>query len=461
MKRKAYGRRPASLYMSALSFAVYGLFLIVPLSCLCTALSPSGAPIRFIPDRKLWIFETDRTSYVLGVNEVDGLQFVYWGKKIRRDQDFTAAHTSEEYAFESRESMTTEEYPGWGGMRYDEPCLKVTLAEGVRDLVLKYVSHEIRDDTLTIRAKDIQYELVVDLIYRVFPHHDIIRKSAVIRNQTSQPLVVESAQSGVWCVPPGDSYRLSYLPGRRAGENQLTREFIHQGKKVLDSRRLVTSHQMNPWFAVDYRGESNEEHGRVWFGALAWSGNWKLVVEQTPNQHVRIVGGYNDFDFGYLLKPGEILATPPYYGGFTDKGFGEASRLMHEFEYEEILPKKPRPRLRPVVFNSWCVTEFAVTEANQEEFADIAAKLGVEHFMVDDGWFSTRNDDHAGLGDWWPNPNKFPNGLTPLINHVRSLGMEFGLWVEPEMVNPRSQLYQQHPDWVINFPGRPRSEGRN
>ncbi|HVN81235.1 MAG TPA: alpha-galactosidase [Terriglobia bacterium] len=461
MKHRTYRISAALICMSTLGFVVSAVLLIPPLSGLCMALPSVGTPIRYLPDRKLWILETERTSYVLGVNELDGLQFIYWGKRIRRDQDFTAARTSEGYAFESPESMTTEEYLAWGGMRYDEPCLKVTLADGVRDLVLKYVSQEIKDNTLTIRMKDIQYDLVVDLIYRVYPKHNIVCKSSIIQNQTSQPLVVESAQSGVWHVPPGDSYRLSYLPGRWAGENQLTREFIHQGKKVLDSRRLVTSHQMNPWFAVDYRGESDEEHGRVWFGALGWSGNWRLVVEQTPNLQVRIVGGYNDFDFGYLLKPGETLTTPPYYGGFTDEGFGEMSRLMHDFEREEILPKQPTPRPRPVVFNSWCVTEFAVNESNQKEFANLASKLGVEHFMVDDGWFGKRKDDHAGLGDWWPDPDKFPHGLTPLINYVHSLGMEFGLWVEPEMVNPKSALYRQHPDWVINFPGRPRSEGRN
>jgi len=174
-----------------------------------------------------------------------------------------------------------------------------------------------------------------------------------------------------------------------------------------------------------------------------------------------VVGGYNDFDFGYSLKPGESLSTPPFYGGHTDLGFGEASRLMHRFERDVIFPNRTSRRPRPVIFNSWCVTEFAVSEANQKEFALKASKMGAEHFMVDDGWFGARKTDRAGLGDWYPDPDKFPHGLKPLIDYVHSLGMEFGLWVEPEMVNPDSNLYRQHPDWVINFPGRPRSEGRN
>jgi alpha-galactosidase len=409
----------------------------------------------------LWILETDHTFYVLGVNELSELQFVYWGKRILRDQDFQMAHTAEDYPFESRESMTAEEYPGWGGMRYTEPCLKVTLADGVRDLVLKYVSHQVKGDTLELRTKDIHYNLFVTLIYRVFPRYDIIRKNTLIENQTQQPVMIESAQSGVWYVPPGVGYRLTYLPGRWSAENQVTQEVIHQGKIVLESRRMVTSHQMNPYFAIDYQGKANEESGRVWFGALGWSGNWKMVVEQTPNQQVRVVGGYNDFDFGYQLKPGQSLATPDFYGGYTEGGFGEASRHLHHFELDEILPRQPPPSQRPVEFSSWCTTEFAVSEENQEQFAAIAAKLGVERFMLDDGWFGARKTDRAGLGDWYPDPDKFPRGLKPLIDYVHSRGMEFGLWWEPEMVNPDSNLYREHPDWVINFPGRPRGKGRN
>jgi alpha-galactosidase len=461
MRRFSFNSCHKPLVWVGWAFA-FSVFVTLAMPRAARAASPeNAAPIRYLADRKLWILETDHTSYVLGRNELNELQFVYWGKRISRNQDFPAPHTAEEYPFESREGMSTEEYPGWGGMRYTEPCLKVSLADGTRDLVLKYVSYEIHGDTLHIRMKDIQYGLVVDLSYDLYPQHDIIRKYSVIRNQTPQSLVVESAQSGVWYVPRGVGYRLTYLPGRWSGEDQITHEIIHEGRKVLDSRRMVSSHQMNPWFAIDYRGEANEENGRVWFGALGWSGNCKLVVEQTPNQQVRVTGGYNDFDFGYLLKPGETLNTPPYYGGFTDQGFGAASRLMHDFERDEILPKQSAPRHRPVTFNSWCVTEFAVSEANQKVFAARAAKLGVEQFIIDDGWFGERKDDHAGLGDWYPDPDKFPHGLKPLIDYVHSLGMEFGLWIEPEMVNPDSHLYREHPDWVINFPGRLRTEGRN
>jgi alpha-galactosidase len=176
---------------------------------------------------------------------------------------------------------------------------------------------------------------------------------------------------------------------------------------------------------------------------------------------VRVTGGFNTFDFAYPLKTGESLETPEFYAGFSQDGFGGASRILHRFERLEISPHGLQSRLRPVLYNSWEATEFAVNQAGQEQLADKAAKLGVELFVMDDGWFGKRNNDHAGLGDWFVNTQKFPNGLKPLIDHVNGLGMDFGLWVEPEMVNPDSDLYRAHPDWAMNFPGRPRSELRN
>jgi alpha-galactosidase len=229
---------------------------------------------------------------------------------------------------------------------------------------------------------------------------------------------------------------------------------------VLESRKGHTSHNFNPWFAID-AGDAAEETGRVWFGALGWSGNWRITVEQTPYRQVRVTGGFNSFDFAYPLKPGESLDTPPFYAGFSGNGFGGASRLLHRFEREQILPGGATSRLRPVLYNSWEATTFHVDEAGQTALADKAAKLGVEMFVMDDGWFGARNNDRAGLGDWFVNPQKFPQGLKGLIDHVNGLGMDFGLWVEPEMVNANSDLYRKHPDWVINFPDRPRSELRN
>ena len=423
-------------------------------------------PIRYLEDKKLWVLDTSSASYAFGLNERDQLQHAYWGKRLWRDADLAALHSSKEWAsFDGVASTTPGEYAGWGSNMYTEPCLKVTFQDGNRDLVLRYVRHEIHGDQLEVVTKDIEYDLFATLHYRVYPSAGIIEKHAVIENKTSQPVTVESAQTGTWYVPPGDGYRLSYLNGRWAGETQLVQEEIHPGLKVLESRRGTTSHQTNPWFAIDTRegdgAHADEEHGWVWFGALGWSGSWRITVEQTPHQQVRVTGGYNTFDFGYRLDPGERLETPPFYGGFTGNGFGEASRMLHRFTREFILPGGLSSKPRPVLYNSWEATEFNVDEPGQKVLAEKAAKLGVERFVMDDGWFGARNDDHAGLGDWYVNPKKFPNGLQPLIRFVNSLGMDFGIWVEPEMVNVNSDLYRKHPDWAMNFNGRPRTEARN
>ena len=400
-------------------------------------------------------------TYAIGVNEKGALQPLYWGARLWRDQDFTAARSLQGWAsFDLSATTTPNEYPGYGGGLFVEPAVKATLPNGTRDLVFQYQSHEIKGDALVIRVKDISYNLEAALHYKVFPQ-GIIRKHTVITNKTAEPLTLESAQSGAWHLPAGEGYRLTSLYGRWAGETQIAQEVIQPGLKVIESRRGNTSAQANPWFAIDGPERATETTGRVWFGAIGWSGNWRLMIEQTPHQQVRVTGGLNPFDFSHPLKPGESLETPPFYGGYSAHGFGEASRAFHRFQREFILPGGLSGKPRPVLYNSWEATEMHVDEAGQTELAKKAATLGIERFVMDDGWFGARNTDKAGLGDWTVNPQKFPNGLKGLITNVKALGMDFGLWVEPEMVNPDSDLYRKHPDWAMHFPGRPRSPARN
>src|SRR6266568_3914854 len=214
-------------------------------------------------------------------------------------------------------------------------------------------------------------------------------------------------------------------PGRWAGEWQLQSENLQIGKRVIESRRGSTGVEANPWFAIDRSSDTDESHGPVWFGELAWSGSWRFTIERTSSDQCRVIGGLNPFDFSYRLAPGESLETPPFFAGFTDAGLGEASRILHRFQLEHVLPGRPHARLRPVLYNSWEATEFNVDEAGQMALAEKAARLGVERFVVDDGWFGQRNNDHAGLGDWYVNPQKFPRGLKPLIDKVHGLGMDF------------------------------------
>jgi alpha-galactosidase len=436
---------------------VQALFLISSIA----PTSLGAQSIQFVESRKIWLLTTRESSYAMGVSASGALENLYWGAPLWRAEELPAISSRRDISsFDPHQMLENEEFPGWGGPRYYEPALKIAREDGDRDLVLRYISHKIQPDNLDIALKDIRDDIEVTLHYRVYSDYGVIGRSATVRNGTQNTLTANSAQSATWYVPPGEGYRLSYLTGRWAAETQLNREPIHEGVKVLESRKGHTSHNFNPWFAID-AGGAGEEHGNVWFGALAWSGNWRITVEQTPYRQVRVTGGFNTFDFAYRLKPGESLETPEFFAGFSAAGFGGASREMHRFEREKILPGGLNSRLRPVLYNSWEATNFNVNEAGQKLLADKASKLGVELFVMDDGWFGKRNNDLAGLGDWFVNPQKFPQGLKPLTDYVNQLGMDFGLWVEPEMINPDSDLYRSHPDWVMNFPGRPRSELRN
>jgi len=433
-------------------------WFVVSCMAVCTL---SAQSIQFLQNKKIWLLTTSQNSYAMGLGPDGQLEHIYWGAPLWRTDDLQAPTPKRDISsFDPHQMLENEEFPGWGGPRYYEAALKITRSDGDRDLVLRYVSHHIDGDSLEIQMKDINDAVDVTLHYRVYPAVGIVSRWATITNHTKQEFTIVSAQSATWYMPPGDGYRLSYLSGRWAAESLLNREPIHEGLKVIESREGHTSHNFNPWFAVD-NGSATETHGQVWFGALAWSGNWRIAVEQTPYRQVRVTGGLNPFDFSYPLKPGDSLTTPEFYGGVAQNGFGEASRLLHDLERAYIEPHGLKARVRPVLYNSWEATGFDVNEAGQLQLAEKASKLGVELFVMDDGWFGKRNSDRAGLGDWTVNPQKFPHGLGNLISQVNRLGMDFGLWVEPEMVNPDSDLYRAHPDWVMNFPGRPRSELRN
>jgi len=454
--------------LKSLSFS---LLLALPL----LAVSQNAA-VRYDTATKVFRLDGGDVSYVFGVNSRGELQQLYWGGRLGEQDSFPAAKPLREWAsFDSSYTNTPQEYAGWGAGLFSEPALKVTFPDGNRDLVLHYDSHTENAHGFDVVLKDISRPIYVTLHYAMDPASGILARSASIENRGDGAATVEQAAAAAWALPAGH-YTLNYLTGRWAGEWNLTQEPLHPGARVIESRRGSTGHQANPWFAIQSGAQnpdtksqdvSDEEHGSVWFGALGWSGSWRITVEQDQLDAVRVTGGFNPFDFGYVLKPGEKLETPTFYGGYAADGLGGASRLLHRYELEHILPRtqakanQPLPKPRPVIYNSWEATEFAVNEAGQEALAEKAAALGVDRFVMDDGWFGQRKNDLAGLGDWYVNKEKFPNGLKPLVDRVHQLGMDFGLWVEPEMVNPDSDLYRAHPDWVLHFPGRPESEGRH
>ena len=419
-------------------------------------------------DKTQQVFRLDggNMSYAFGVNSRGELEQIYWGGRLAASDQIAQPVPRPGWAsFDTSYSTTPQEYAGWGAGLFVESALKITFADGNRDLVLHYVSHTIGTDGLEVVLKDIERPIYVTLHYTIDADTGILARSATIENRGKEPVTVEQAAAAAWSLPPSH-YTLNYLTGRWAGDWNLTQETLESGARVIESRRGSTGHQANPWFALQ-QGDPDENHGEVWFGALGWSGSWRITIERDQLDSVRVTGGFNPFDFGFVLHPGEKLETPIFYGGYSNHGLGGASRLLHRFELTKILPRtastqsRPTPKPRPVIYDSWEATGMNVNEAGQIALAEKAAALGVDMFVMDDGWFGQRKTDHAGLGDWYVNPEKFPHGLKPLIDKVHSLGMGFGLWVEPEMVNPDSDLYRLHPDWVLNFPGRPRTEQRN
>lgn len=452
------------MLMKSTSRATVFLYLLWTALSLMAQRTGAVQPAQIRYDTIAHTFRIDAAdvTYVFGINEKGELQAIYWGHRLQAEDPFSTPHSVQgNSGFDLSINATPQEYVGWGGGLYVVPNLKIAFPDGNRDLVLHYFSHTIEGNTLTIALRDIQRDVRVDLLYKIDSATGILERSARIENHTKEPFTIEEAFAATWNLPADKHYQLRYLTGRWAGEWNLQEQMLHPGKIVLESRRGSTGDEVNPWFAIERGRQPDQDTGDVWFGSLGWSGSWQMNIEQDWANRVRVTGGFTPFDFAFRLMPGQSLETPKFYGGYSHVGIGGASRLLHQFELNSIVPEAPHRRLRPVLYNSWEATGFDVTEAGQEALAEKAASIGVERFVMDDGWFGERKDDHAGLGDWYVNPQKFPHGLKPLIDKTHSLGMDFGLWVEPEMVNPDSALYRAHPDWVLNFTGRPRTEGRN
>ena len=417
-------------------------------------------PIECIDESK-WVLHTQNTTYAFGLGIEGMLTHLYWGQKLPFLSDIPKYHRTFHASFNNMHDLANLEYPTQRGMTYHEVCLKAQFYDGGRDVILNYDSYQQKEvdlrgeicPKLTIILKDPEYTLTVLLHYIVYEKFDLIERYSEIINNGSEVIILDQAFSGAFYVPEGLPYRLTSISGGWAAEYGLNQDYLSPGTKVIQSRRGATGHDSHPWFALDH-GKAVENSGDVWFGALKWSGNWKLCFEKTSRNQVRILGGLNEYDFSWGLLPDNPLVTPSFIIGFTSSGFGQASRNLHHFQESLILPSNHHKKLRKILYNSWEATYFDVNYENQSSLAEKAASIGVELFVMDDGWFGQRHTEMAGLGDWYVNQQKFPDGLKPLIQKVNDLGMEFGLWVEPEMVNPDSDLYRTHPDWVFNYPNR-------
>ncbi|MEU9326744.1 alpha-galactosidase [Streptomyces canus] len=404
---------------------------------------------------RTWILSGPASSYALHLTAEDELLHLHWGPRIAlADAEALAVSPLPDYRPFEAPLDGREEYPVEGGPRFTRPALSVRTAER-RGTEWSFEAYDTEGDELRLRFRD--GGLTVTLHYRM--RHDVLERWVTLDNQDPAPVELLRADSATWTLPDReDGWRLSQLHGRWAAESLLAQTPLTYGEKVIGSRRGHTGHQHLPWVALDT--DATEERGEVYGVALGWSGSWRIAVAQLPDARVQITGGAGYDDSGLLrLAAGESFTTPVFAGLWSDGGFGAASRAWHAYQRVYVVPGADQDR--PVLFNSWEATNFDISEEQQGTLARRAAAMGVELFVVDDGWFGARTSDRAGLGDWAPNPDRFPNGLKPLGEYVHGLGMQFGIWVEPEMINPDSELYRAHPDWVQYQTGRKRTEFRN
>ncbi len=403
----------------------------------------------------VFILETKNTHYVMAVDKEGVLTHLHWGDKCAVEDYAPLYKGNESSSNHSARDLSKTEYIPYGGIVYRPPAFMATYADGCRESLLTYKDFNIceTDDgfMLEILLEDKPYKLDVTLCYKLRDDTDIIERFAKIRNNSENLVVLNKISSGEFNFPSRRPYTSTNFNGAWVAEFRKETSVVNNGVLTYDSRKGGSNHTVNPLFILSQ--DADEKHGDVFFGALGWTGNFKTEISRDFAGITRAVIGINDFDFSYKLHPGEEFITPSVYCGHT-KGFAEMSNQMNAFALEYILPERYRKEPLPVLYNSWEATWFNVSCEGQQKLAEMAADIGCELFVMDDGWFGQRKDDWAGLGDWYVNKEKFPDGLKPLIDKVKSLGMKFGLWFEPEMVNPDSDLYRKHPEWAYHYDTR-------
>lgn len=420
--------------------------------------------ISLLRDSRVAILHGDEVSYaVTWADEASPLRHLHWGAPLTDADAVLLAGLDRldhrRTGTESAPRAHDEEYPAWGGLRREDVALKITMADENRSLDLVFDSIESDREQLTVTLRDSSYPIVVRLDYRLAATGAIERRAAV-RNDGAETVTVHEAASGIWAIPVRPRLHLTTLTGRYSAESQHSRGELLRGRHVLESRSGIPGHEGLPWVALD--AGACEDSGEVWSVALAWPGSYRITTHRSHDGRTTVAAGVNPFDFAQPLEPGETLELPATIGIYAPDGFTGLTHRWHAYHRAEARPAHPdgQPVL-PVLYNSWEATYYDFSVGDQIELAGIAADVGAELFVVDDGWFRPHRDDVSGLGDWVEVPEIFPRGLEELADAVRSLGMAFGLWVEPEMVNPDSELARRHPEWILAWPRRTPTLVRN
>ncbi len=434
--------------------------------------------ITFPEDITMFQLDAKDTSYIFGVIDEGYLVHGYFGKKICGD-DLTYLLRLIENPWVPKTNMrdkgtfmdaTAFEYPCHGTGDYREPCLMVMDDEGMTATDLRYQSHKVykgkpaleglpatfanenEAETLEITCIDKHTGLEAVLVYTVFNDLDVITRSVRLKNTGSAPLNVKRVLS--LCVDfDNDGYDMITLNGSWARERCIERCRLHHGKQGIDSVKGESSHQNNPFMAL-VSHNADEDCGEAYGFNFVYSGNFFAQAEVTQHKYTRAVMGINHFDFNWLLESGEEFVAPEVVMVYSDEGIGKMSRTFHDLYRQHLIRGEYRDKRRPILINNWEATYFNFDTDKLIGIAEQASKLGIEMLVMDDGWFGHRDSDNSSLGDWFVYEKKLKGGLKHLVDEVNKLGMKFGIWFEPEMISPDSELYRKHPDWAIQVRGR-------
>lgn len=429
---------------------------------------------------KAFKLRANNTDYMMKVCEEDYLAHVYYGNKVP-DEDLTYLLRLDESPFtpatndRDRASFMDTlpfEYPCFGLGDYRESAFKIMDADGMSTSDLRYVSHKMYEgkpkleglpatfateesgcSTLEITMYDKYADIEVVLIYTAFDKLDVITRSAVITNKSEKPFKITRALSA--CVDfDTDKMDMITLNGSWARERAVERCRLHHGKQLVDSCRGESSHQNNPFVAL-CDNNADEDKGEVFGFNFVYSGNFYAQAEVTQHKKTRFLMGINPLDFEWLLEKGESFTCPEVVMVHSDEGIGKMSRTFHDLYRNNLIRGEYKDKRRPILINNWEATYFNFDTDKLIDIAKEASKLGIEMLVMDDGWFGHRDSDNSSLGDWFVYEKKLKGGLKYLVDEVNKLGMKFGIWFEPEMISPDSELYKAHPDWAIQIKGRP------
>jgi alpha-galactosidase len=435
-------------------------------------------PIEWDADARQFHLHNDRISYVIAILENGALGGLYVGPALPAGRSYRHLAPTPFRGFTNRlGDAVALEYPTTGGGDYRAAALVVEQPDGSTVLELVYREHRITAGkppiaglpTTYVEADDEAETLEVDLVdapsgatitlsYTIFRDRLVVCRNARIRNDGKGVLRLSAAMSASLDLPDC-AWQLVHLAGTWARERHVRTRPLELGRQSISSSRGSSSHQHNPFICLR-RAATTEEHGEAIGVALVYSGNFLAEVEAEPFGTARIRIGMDPETFGWTLDPGGEFATPEAVIGYSDAGVGALSDAFHRLFRDRLARGTWRDRSRPVLVNNWEGTYFDFDAERLLAMASVARDLGIELFVLDDGWFGARDDDTTSLGDWFVDRRKLPDGIDGLARRVEALGLRFGLWIEPEMVSQRSQLFEAHPDWAIGVPGRARTEGR-